>query len=121
MTVGSVITIPGKNVCLYYPNKRSIISASIMSFNVIIGAFMSVFGEKIINPEKYVLKNDETYYPLNIAKNYIKFYSISLIIIPICTLISLPFLKKYIDINQNKNDKFDNNININKIIEKGNI
>ena len=120
MTVGSVITIPGKNVCLYYPNKRSIISASIMSFNVIIGAFMSVFGEKIINPEKYVLKNDETYYPLNIAKNYIKFYSISLIIIPICTLISLPFLKKYIDINQNKNDKFDNNININKIIEKGN-
>jgi hypothetical protein len=35
-------------------------------------------------------------------------------------LISLPFLKKYIDINQNKNDKFDNNININKIIEKGN-
>ena len=31
-------------------------------------------GEKIINPNKIVLKEGETYYPLEVAKNYLIIY-----------------------------------------------
>jgi MFS family permease len=120
MTIGSVITIPGKNICFYYPKKRGMIISLITSCNVIVGSFVNVLGEKIINPEKVTLKKNETYYSLNIAKNYIKFYKISLIVIPICSLISLPFLKKYEQSNDNQNEKLDKNININELIEKEN-
>lgn len=120
MTIGAVITIPGKNICYYYPNKRGIIMSLTASFTIIIGSVINVIGEKIINPEKIVLKEHEIYYPFNVAKNYIKFYRLSLLIIPIFSVISLPFLKKYKQENKNKDEQLDKNININELIDKEN-
>ena len=118
MTIGSVISIPGKNLCFYYPKKRGTIISLITSFNVIIGAVVSVLGEKLINPEKITLKENETYYPLDVAKNYKKFYKLSLIVIPLFSFLSLPFLKKYKDEKSDKN--LDKSINVNKTLEKEN-
>ena len=112
MTIGSVITIPGKNICFYYPEKRGIITSLMTSITVIIGSIINVFGEKIINPEKITIKENETYYPISIAKNYIKFYKIALIIIPFFAFLSLPFLKKYKEQIEIKNENLEKNINI---------
>ena len=120
MSIGSVISIPGKNLCFYYPEKRGTIISLITSFNVIIGALVSVLGEKLINPEKITLKENETYYPLEVAKNYIKFYKLSLIVIPISSFLSLPFLKKYKETHDKQNEKLDKNIINNKSLEKAN-
>ena len=120
MTIGSVITIPGKNICFYYPKKRGLIISLITSCNVIIGSMINVLGEKIINPEKITLKKNETFYPINIAKNYIKFYKISLLVIPICSLISFPFLKQYKQPDGDHKEKLEKNFNINEFIEKEN-
>ena len=120
MTIGSVITIPGKNICFYYPDKRGIITSLMTSINVIIGSIINVFGEKIINPKRITLKENETYYPIHIAKNYIKFYKIALIIIPIFSFLSLPFLKKYKDQNENKDGNLDKSLNDKEINEKEN-
>ena len=120
MSIGSVITIPGKNIFFYYPAKRGIISSLMQSIHVIMGSVIGVLGEKIINPDKITLKENETYYPINIAKNYITFYKITLFIIPICTLISLPFLKTYKEANDNQHEKFRKDIDTDKTIEKEN-
>ena len=112
MTIGSVITIPGKNICFYYPEKRGIITSLMTSITVIIGSIINVFGEKIINPEKITIKENETYYPISIAKNYIKLYKIALIIIPFFAFLSLPFLKKYKEQIEIKNENLEKNINI---------
>ena len=94
MTIGAVISIPGKNICFYYPEKRGIIISLLTSINVIIGSIVNVLGEKIINPEKITLKKNETYYPIDIAKNYIKFYKLTLIAIPTFSFLSLTLKKK---------------------------
>ena len=120
MTIGAVISIPGKNICFYYPEKRGIIMSLLTSINVIIGSIVNVLGEKIINPEKITLKKNETYYPIDIAKNYIKFYKLTLIAIPTFSFLSLPFLKKYEQIEEKQSEKLDKNININELIEKEN-
>ena len=62
---------------------------------IILGSIMNLIGEKIINPEKITIKKGETYYPFDVAKNYIKLYKLMLIIIPICVFISLLLIKKY--------------------------
>ena len=90
------------------------------SCNVIIGSMLNVFGEKIINPNRIILKENETYYPINVAQNYIKFYKIALIIIPVCSFLSLPFLKKYKEQNDNKEGNLDKRLNGNDIDEKEN-
>ena len=120
MTIGSVITIPGKNICFYYPEKKGIITSLMTSCNVIIGSMLNVFGEKIINPNRIILKENETYYPINVAQNYIKFYKIALIIIPVCSFLSLPFLKKYKEQNDNKEGNLDKRLNGDDINEKEN-
>ena len=95
MSVGFGIVIPGKNLCYYYPKRRGLIGSCSQSFMILTGAFISVFGEKIINPNKVVLKEGEIYYPLEISINYIKFYKIALFIIPITSLLSILLIQKY--------------------------
>ena len=102
INVGSVITIPGKNICFYYPEKKGMIMALTNSFMFICAAITNVVGEKIINPNKIILKKDETYYPLYVSKNYIKFFKIILMIIPINTIISLLLIRKYDPIYNNE-------------------
>ena len=100
ISLGTVIAIPEKNICYYYPAKRGIIIAIYSSINTIIGSFVSVLGEKIINPKKIVLNDGEIFYPLNVAKNYIKFYKLGLVMLPICSLVSTILIQKYIPENE---------------------
>lgn len=92
---GFGISIPIKNVLSYYPKKKSTISSLLGSNNTIIGAIVNFLSEKIINPEKVILKDGEKYFPLNICLNYIKFFKYLLFIIPITLLISLITIQKY--------------------------
>ena len=93
--IGTCSTLPRKNICLYYPEKKGILMGLMTSCLILFIANINVIGEKIINPNKIILKEGETYYPLDIAKNYIKFYKLMLIIIPIGTILSLLLIKKY--------------------------
>lgn len=112
INIGAIIAIPGKNICFYYPNKKGIIMGLITSTNIICGAIINVLGEKIINPKKVILKEGETYYPLDIAKSYLKFYKLILIVIPICSIISLLLIKKYDpNFNDEQEQKLDKSIN----------
>ena len=112
INIGTIIAIPMKNICFYYPNNKGIIMGLITSFNIIFGAIMNVLGEKIINPNKIIIKEGETYYPLEISKNYIKFYKLILIVIPACSIISLLLIKKYNPIfNDEQEQKLDKSIN----------
>ena len=106
---GTVITIPGKNICLYYPEKKGILMALMNSAIIIFGSIMNLIGEKIINPEKITIKKGETYYPFDVAKNYIKLYKLILIIIPICVFISLLLIKKYDPKYNEQTEKLENN------------
>ena len=56
---------------------------------------MGIFGEKIINPEKYTLKKGEQFYPLEISQNYLKYYRFILFIKPFALFLSLLLIKKY--------------------------
>ena len=103
--IGAVITIPSKNLFYYYPNKKGMINGLVNSSIIIFAAIINVIGEKIINPNKIILKNNETYYPLNVAKNYIKFFKLILIYIPINTIISLLLIKKYDPAYNNEQSK----------------
>ena len=103
MSIGLGIAIPGKNLCYYYPKRRGLIGSLTQSSMILIGSFISVCGEKIINPEKVVLKDGEVYYPLEVSANYIKFYKAALFIIPITSMLSVSLIQKYDPILDNKN------------------
>ena len=60
--IGTSITIPRKNICLYYPEKKGMLMGLLTSIIMVFLSIISVIGEKIINPNKIVLKEGETYY-----------------------------------------------------------
>ena len=112
---GTSISIPMKNLYLYYPEKKGLLMALINSIIVIFGGILNVIGENIINPKKVTIKDGEIYYPLYIAKNYIKYYKLVLLIIPICSIISLLLIKKYDSTYINNQDQvLYNNVTENK-------
>lgn len=107
--------IPGKNLYLYYPEKSGIINTSMISCFTIVGTTLGVIGEKIINPEHYTFKEGEQFYPLEISKNYIKYYKFVLCMNPIALIIALLLIKKYNPeyenelIQENNNNNEENN------------
>ena len=103
MSVGLGINIQGKNLCYYYPERKGLIISCTKFIMIIIGAFISVYGEKLINPSKIVLKKGEIFYPLEISINYIKFYKIALFIIPITSLLSACLVQKHDQLLDNSN------------------
>jgi MFS family permease len=92
---GIGMAIPGKNLYQYYPEKSGIINTSLISCYIIIGTTLGVIGEKIINPEQYTLGEGEQFYPLEISKNYKKYYKFVLCMNPFALIISLLLIKKY--------------------------
>ena len=92
---GIGMAIPGKNLYLYYPEKGGIIGSLMGSCFIIIGMTLSVIGEKIINPGKYTLDKGERFYPLEISKNYKKYYNYILVINPFALILALFLIKKY--------------------------
>lgn len=92
---GIGMTIPGKNLLLYYPKKGGIIGSTLGSCFLLLGTIFGVFGEKIINPGKYTLKKGEQFYPLEISQNYLKYYKFIIYINPFVLVLSLLLIKKY--------------------------
>ena len=92
---GIGLPIPGRNLYFYYPKKRGLLGSLMTSCFILIGTSISVIGEKVINPEKYTLQKDEKFFPLEISKNYIKFYKYILFINPFLLLLALLLIKKY--------------------------
>lgn len=119
MSVGIGMVVPGKNLCFYYPERKGLIGSCIQSVMILIAAFITVFGEKFINPEKYVLKKEENYYPLEISINYIGFYKIILFIIPVTSFLSIFLIQKY-DSTLEKNSLIKKQNHENEKIEKKN-
>lgn len=101
MVGGIGMRIPGKNLVSYYPKKAGILSSFMTSSFITTAIIINIIGEKIMNPEKYTLEKGEEFYPLNISKNYIKFYKYFLCINPLLLILSLLLIKKY----DNKEDK----------------
>jgi MFS family permease len=72
--VGVGISLLGKNIILYAPNKKGLITGILGLGVIAITSILALIGEKIINFEGYTLKENEEFYPKNIAeKTYIFF------------------------------------------------
>ena len=86
-----------KNCCLYYPKKKGLINACIMSLGALVGSSYTLIGEKIINPkrEKVVNVEDNPYYSKEIAVKSKYFFLFGMIIFPVVTAISLFLFYRY--------------------------
>ena len=85
----------GKNIILYVPDKKGLVSG-ILGFGImIITAIIALSGEKIINFEGYTLEENEELYPERIAKNTYIYFLIGEICIPIGLIFSLLLTYEY--------------------------
>ena len=110
--IGSGIanSLLGKNITLYVPEKKGLVSG-ILGFGImIITATFALTGEKIINFEGYTLKEEEQLYPEYIAKNTYIYFLIGEICMPIGLIFALLLTYEYNpEENQQENSKTENN------------
>ena len=100
MGFGNGVSIPyTKNLIMYEPKRKGLISSSIMIPNIISMAIFKFLGEKIINKKGYTLnpKKNEIYYPEKICKNIQIYFILCIIIFPFLRIISMILMKKYND------------------------
>ena len=119
MGIGNGLSIPyTKNLIMYIPQRKGLISSAIMIPNIISLSIFKFVGEKIINKEGYTLnpEKNEIFYPERICKNIKIYFMLCIIIFPIIRLISLILMKKYDD----KKEIAKINNNIENLIEKNN-
>ena len=95
MGVGISASLLGKNITFYAPNKKGIISG-VMGLGVgIITSLFGFAGEKIINFEGITLKEDDNYYPPEIARNTYLYFIIGECFIPIGLIFALLLIYEY--------------------------
>ena len=92
---GVATSLLGKNVTLYLPDKKGIVSGIFGIGIMIISAIYALSGEKLINFEGYTLEEDESFYPKRIAKNTYKYFLIGEFLIPIGLIFALLLLYEY--------------------------
>ena len=112
---GLAANIAVKNACLYYPKKKGLISALVMSLGAMIGSSYTYLGEKIINPkrEKVIDKEKEPYYKKEIAERSKYFFLLGMVVIPTSLALSLFLFYKYdpsCEIEQDGNEKIENKV-----------
>ena len=117
---GICLPLPGKNLIMYFPNKKGFISSTLMIPNILFATFFGFLGEKIINRNGYTLnpKIGEQFYPENICINIKKYFIICILIFPIGRILSLFLIKKY---KNNSNISSNKQNNTNKNSEKSSI
>ena len=123
--VGAGITtsLLGKNLTLYYPNKKGlIVSLFGMSLILVAGLFLLI-GEKIISPTGETLReNEEVYKPETAERTYL-YFMLGFFTIPVGDIIFLLFAHEYRkpeesnliipeDNNENENINNDNAKNV---------
>lgn len=68
---------------------------SIQLLSNILGSGLTLLGEKLINPEGYNLKPGEEYYPKRISENFVRYFQLGFIIIPIGAIIFILFIRVF--------------------------
>ena len=112
--------IPLKNILFYVPEKKGFINAIFGITIQICGTFYVFIGEVMINKKGYSLKDKETVYPEDVARNTPKFYIVEMISAPIFTLLSLLFIYVYDSSYENENnDDIENSFT--SFLEENNI
>ena len=108
--VGIANSLLGKNITLYAPDKKGLVSG-ILGFGImIITAAFALTGEKIINLEGYTLREEDQFYPAYIAKNTYIYFLIGEICIPIGLILGLLLTYEYNpEENKQENSKTENN------------
>ena len=91
---GISTSLLGKNLILYVPEKKGIVSGIIGMATIIFCAIFAVGGEKIINPKGEDVNDDDLYNPEIAEKTYI-YFLIGECFIPICLIIFLLFIYEY--------------------------
>ena len=120
--IGLASSLLAKNLTLYLPNKKGIISGGLGFGVMIIASIFALTGEKIINFKGETLGNDDNYYSKDVAKNTYRYFLIGEFLIPIGLIFSLLLIYEYKPehnklVNENI-DKTENENNINNINEK---
>ena len=89
--------IPIKNVCFYYPEKKGLINAIILSFTGICESLFILLGEKIINPNKEGVIDEKTepYYSEEVSERSKYYFLFSMSVLPVGTILSFIFFYKY--------------------------
>ena len=101
--IGISTSLLGKNITLYAPDKKGIISGIFGIGIMIITAVFALAGEKIINLRGVTLDEDEGFYPPKIAKRTYLYFLIGECFIPIGLIFALLLIYEY-----KKEDNQDN-------------
>ena len=110
---GISTSLLGKNVTLFAPDKKGIISGIFGIGVMIISAIFALTGEKIINFKGVTLKEEEDFYEPKIAKRTYLYFLIGEFFIPIGLILALLLIYEY-----KEEDNLENNSNSNNITEK---
>lgn len=92
---GVINSLCMKNLIFYRPKRKGFIMVSIQLLSNILGSGLTLLGEKIINPEGYTLKPGEEYYPKRISENFVRYFKLGFIIIPIGAIIFILFIRVF--------------------------
>lgn len=92
---GVINSLCMKNLIFYRPKRKGFIMVSIRLLSNILGSGLTLLGEKIINPEGYTLKPGEEYYPKRISENFVRYFQLGFIIIPIGAIIFILFIRVF--------------------------
>lgn len=120
--IGISFSLPTKNICLYYYDKKGLFLGLLALVTSITGFIVNYISEKIINPDSTETLGD--FYPPHISKNilkYILFQMILSFVVLICSLFLIyPFeykiqkkdLPDNLIINESKNNSSNISINV---------
>ena len=92
---GISISLIGKNLTLYCPNKKGILFGTLGIGIMIITAIFALGGEKLINFEGETLKEDQNFYNEKIAKKTYLYFLIGEFFIPIGLIFGLLLIYEY--------------------------
>ena len=93
--VGIGISLLGKNIILYAPNKKGLITGILGLGVIAITSILALIGEKIINFEGYTLKENEEFYPKDIAEKTYIFFLMGEFSIPIGLILALLLIYEF--------------------------
>ena len=99
-----------KNLTFYIPNKKGFLNGIFNIAMVFIGVIFGFGGEMLINYKGVTLKNEESYYPDEVAKRTYLYFFIAEFIIPVGLIFGLLFTYEYEQKNNiEKNSNSENN------------
>ena len=127
--IGIAISLLGKNLMLYLPKKKGLLTSVITIILVFVMAPVALLGEKLIAMGGQTLEEGQEFYSENIANRTYLFFMLAFFTIPFGDLIFLIFNYEYkeekkntinpVKVDGNEDDKKDENMGENSINEYG--